>query len=160
MLKYILQVNSGCHKYLREATCLTYFNPCDSPPGGYSCRDHCYDVQESCPDLIIPYKEFNMCEFYPTRKEYDTCFWPKVRCEEPRAPTHGSVVFTNVTFRSQAKYDCNALFKLEGNNIRTCQVQSSQPEKKIKLKLHRFCRLSNNNHRHKEQRSTTLLNLM
>ena len=41
----------------------------------------------------------------------------------PRDPTHGRLEFSNVTLGGQAVYDCNVLFNLVEDNIRTCIVR-------------------------------------
>ena len=113
---------------MREGICRIYFNPCDTPLGGYPCREMCYEKEEYCSEFILPYKEFKTCEFYPTRREYDACYWPEVTCDPPRDPNYGHVEFTDVTMKSRAVYHCNVLFNLKGDKIRTCMVSYNTPK--------------------------------
>ena len=128
IFNFTFQVNSNCHKYIRKILCGIHFNPCDSPLEGFPCRESCYEQEDTCFDLNIPYKEFNSCEFHPTRWESDSCYWPNVTCDPPRDPNYGHVEFTDVTMKSQAVYHCNMLFNLKGNKIRTCLVSCKHNE--------------------------------
>ena len=89
---------------------------------GYPCRETCDEIEKACARELHIFIEFNICGFYPLQQDNPTCFRPVVTCPEPRAPTHGSVHYSDVTLWSEAVYECCFLFNLEGDRTRTCQV--------------------------------------
>ena len=127
----MFQVYSGCHKYVREFTCRAQFTPCpleEEPIGGYPCWELCYEVHQYCPEVILNQKEFNTCEFYPSKHEYPSCYWPEVTCKQPEVPSRGSVQVTGLTSGNAARYYCDLWFSLEGDEIRICEVCTNQIE--------------------------------
>ena len=123
---FSFQVYSKCHKFVREYTCRISFTPCKrhnrKQIGGYPCRELCYEVHKYCPDLIKKFGEVDTCNFYPSEKEYPTCYRPKVTCPKLSSPSHGSVEFNGLSPGNEAQYSCNLLFDLKDNATRTCQV--------------------------------------
>ena len=92
---------------------------------GYPCKETCDEIEQACTKELSAFLEFNICGFYPLQQNDNTCFRPQVTCPEPRAPTNGWVQCDDVTLGSEAVYECSALFYLEGDRIRTCQVHLS-----------------------------------
>ena len=89
---------------------------------GYPCKETCDEIERYCYKELITFLEFNVCAFYPLLSDDPTCFRPEITCGVPHVPTHGSVEFTGLTVGSEAMYDCNILFDLEGEHVRSCQV--------------------------------------
>ena len=117
---------SKCHKFVREFNCRIHLTQCNTDDHmgieGFPCRELCYQVHKFCPYDIKKFAEIDTCKFYPSDKEYPTCYRPEVMCPEPELPSYGSVQVNKLSPGSEAKYSCNFFFNLKGNKTRTCQV--------------------------------------
>ena len=124
------QVYSPCYEHFGEYFCRANFQPCDSAGGlpgnqryhGYPCRETCYAVHNHCREEFKEHLEFDFCLWYPSIKDNITCFSPEVTCEEPQAPSHGSVKITGLAAGSEAVYNCHVFFDIHGDSVRTCHV--------------------------------------
>ena len=124
------QVYSLCHKHLGEYFCRGQFQSCNSTdlPGnknyqGYPCRETCQQVHHQCSKEVADQLEFDICLWYPSVNDNITCFSIEVTCDEPQAPSHGSVEVKGLLTGSKAVYDCHVFFDFYGDRVRTCQVR-------------------------------------
>ena len=95
---------------------------------GYPCKETCDEIEEHCSRELLVSLEFNLCGFFPLQRDDLMCFRPEAKCEEPTAPTYGSVEFTGTIIGSVVEYGCNFFHHLEGDQSRTCQVWPCFPK--------------------------------
>ena len=125
-----IQVYSSCHEHLGEYFCRGQFQSCNSTgdlPGnknyqGYPCRETCHQVHHHCLKEVADQLEFDVCLWYPSVHDNITCFSIEVTCDEPKAPSHGSVEAQGLIVGSKALYNCHVFFDFYGDRVRTCQV--------------------------------------